>query len=96
MQHPCRLMLADGQLERFAAVAFLADRVHQLRAGRAIATVACQLTHPDLAAAGVIIRDEETKDLLAVAIIGEPEYEAEFQDRLLAGALFRLNPDKAA
>lgn len=95
MQHPCRLfVVAQLKLETFAAVAFLADRIHTLRGGRTIVTQPCTLNAEEFSGSAVLVRYEDDCELLGVAVIGEPEYQAERQDQLLCGALFRLNPDR--
>lgn len=94
MQHPCKLYReGQAEAERFAAVAFLADRIHALREGRTVRTVAITLTTPGFAGSGVGISfDDEAGGVLGYAIIGEPEYPAERQDQLLHGAIYRLDP----
>lgn len=96
MQHPCRLFIHGQQeVERFDAVAFLADRIHQLRQGKGIETYPVNAQAPDFSGSAVRIQIEGF-EASVLAVIGEPEYAAEHQDRLLCGALYRLNPERGA
>lgn len=92
MQHPCKLYREGHEPETFAAVAFLADRIHTLRAGRTIITRGVTLDTEGFSGAGVIIAYADPPDVLGYAVIGAPEYEAERQDMMLHGALVRLVP----
>lgn len=96
MRHASRLFLnRTDQVERFEAVAYLADRLHALRDGRRIATQAVTLVTEGFTGEGVKIAfDDETRDILGVAIIGDPELKGELQDKLLHGALYRLDPER--
>jgi hypothetical protein len=100
MRHASRLFLnRTDQVERFEAVAYLADRLHTLRDGRRIVTQAVTLATDGFTGAGVKIAFDDgpeggARDILGVAVIGEPELKAELQDQLLHGALYRLDPER--
>ncbi|PZQ63377.1 MAG: hypothetical protein DI570_09295 [Phenylobacterium zucineum] len=96
MRHPCKLFRAGVEtVEAFDAVAYLADRIHTLRAFRPIITMSARLTTHDFAGECVVIRyDDDSGDALGFVVIGEPEYPARRQDELLCGALFRLDPGR--
>lgn len=92
MQHPCRLLIG-GQVQRFKAVAFLADHLHTLRQARPIETIQATVTSDDFAGSGLIVRyADEAGGTLGFVVIGEPDYSAQRQDELLTGALYRLDP----
>ncbi|ODT88132.1 hypothetical protein [Phenylobacterium sp. SCN 70-31] len=95
MRHPCRLFRpGEAEPERFEAVAYLADRLHALRAGRPLSTAAATVVTHDFSGAGVRLALDDTGDLLGVAVIGEPELSGLQQDQLLYGALYRLDPGR--
>lgn len=94
MRYPCKLLQPGLPDEEFEAVAYLADRIHKIRALRPVLTVQAVVTDGATRAAGVSIRyADEAGGVLGSAIIGRPELDGLLQDRLLHGALYRLNPE---
>lgn len=96
MRHPCRLYLPLTEApERFEAVAYLADRLHALRDGRPIVTMPGRLTTHDHHGECVIVRfDDEAGGALGFAVVGQPEFARDMQDRLLTGALEATMPGR--
>ena len=94
MQYPSRLLTGRGlgPDQSFDAVAYMADRIHQLRDSRPIQVVPCLCVTPEFQGSALRITFEDTGDLLGVAIIGKPELAPDRQEALLVGALQRLDP----
>ncbi|WP_397402070.1 hypothetical protein [Phenylobacterium sp.] len=97
MQHPCKFWLdATTPPRDFAAVAFLADHIHTLRAGRPIEIVPAIVTSEAFSGQALIVRyADEAAGTLGYAVIGAPEYVRARQLELLDGALYRLDPLRA-
>jgi hypothetical protein len=97
MQHPCKLYLNVWDPPRdFAAVAFLADHIHTLRARRPIEIVPAVVTSEVFSGQALIVRyADEAAGTLGYAVIGHPEYVRARQLQLLDGALYRLDPVRA-
>lgn len=96
MRYPCKLIRPGQPDEEFPAVAFLADRIHTLRALRPVSTVQGVITDGVFSAACVTVRlhqDDGAGEVLGHALIGKPELAGLLQDQLLHGALYRLDPE---
>lgn len=94
MMHPCKLFV-DGvaKVETFRSPAQLAARIHELRMGEQIVTRPGAVTTHDFSGACVLVTFKDDPVFMGYAVIGDPELDAEMQDRLLHGQLWNAQPD---